>query len=376
MRISKMLLFLAVIGITACNQKTDDRFTIQGNVSGAAGETLRLIEFTLDDAITIDSVEIAEDGSFSLSSANTEPTVYMLALSNSGLIPVLLSNGDEVTINTSADQFIVAADIQGSAGTLALVSYFREFNVFQEKVAELNSNLMPYANMPEFEEMKMEAQEQYRALEAFQRNFVKQFIEDEKNSIVPVFAALYAANFISPEEEYDWFMGLKERFEREYSESKYTQWFAQFVAPYESLAILQPGRPAPDFKLTTPNGDSLALSDLRGKYVMVDFWASWCAPCRQENPNIVKMYERFKDKNFEILGVSLDRDRDGWVKAIKDDKLVWPQVSDLKFWDSMVTSLYAIQSIPATLIVDPEGLIVARNLRGPELEEKLASLLN
>ncbi|MFN3528338.1 MAG: redoxin domain-containing protein [Bacteroidia bacterium] len=376
MRISKMLLFLAALSITACTQKANDRFTIKGNVSGASGEMLRLIEFTLDDAVTIDSVAIAEDGSFSISSANTEPTVYMLALSNSGLIPVLVTNGDEVNINSSADQFIVAADIQGSAGTQALVNYFREFNVFQEKVAELNSNLMPYTNMPEFEAMKEEAQGQYQALQAFQRNYVKQFINEEKTSIVPVFAALYAANFLSPEEEFDWFMGLKERFERDYSESKYTQWFAQFVAPYESLALLQPGKPAPDFKLATPEGDSLALSDLRGKYVLVDFWASWCAPCRQENPNIVKMYERFKGKNFEILGVSLDRDRDGWVKAIKDDKLVWKQVSDLKFWDSMVTGLYAIQSIPATLIVDPEGLIVARNLRGPELEERLASLLN
>jgi peroxiredoxin len=132
---------------------------------------------------------------------------------------------------------------------------------------------------------------------------------------------------------------------------------------------------APDFKLPTPDGDTIALSDYRGKYVLVDFWASWCGPCRQENPNIVRMYNRFKGKNFEILGVSLDKERAGWVKAIADDQLTWKQVSDLKFWDSIVTGLYAIQSIPATLLVDPDGKIIARNLRGPELEEKIASLL-
>jgi peroxiredoxin len=376
MRIFKMLSLVAVLALGACKNESSDRFIIEGSISGAAGEVVKLIEFTLEAAITIDSVTIGEDGKFKISAAGTEPTVYMLTLANAGLLPLLAENGDKITVNTTADQYLVAAEIVGSRGSEELLAYFREFNNFQERVAELNAALMPFSNLPEFEEKRAEAQEKYTALESFQKNYVKSFIKENKTSVVPVFASLYAANFISPESEFEWYLELLERFQAEFPNSKYTSWLSQYVEPYRNLAELSPGKQAPDFKLATPEGDSLSLSDLRGKYVLIDFWASWCAPCRQENPRVVKMYERFKGKNFEILGVSLDREREGWVKAIKDDQLAWKHVSDLKFWDSMVTGLYAIQSIPATMIVDPEGKIVARNLRGTELEDKLASLLN
>lgn len=369
------VLLLAAMATMACNKVGDDRFEISGTIEGAAGESLKLIEFTLEDAITVDSAIIDEKGNFKLTSATTEPTVYMLSLGTSGIVPVVVENGTAITIEAKAEQFVTSAKVKGSSGSQELIGYFQEFENFQKKVSSLNEELMPYANLPEFETKRAEAQEKYKGYQDAQKAFVKDFINNNDNGIVPVFAALYAANFISPEAEFEWFFGLLNRFEKEHAKSKYTAWFKQFVEPYRNLAELQAGKPAPDFKLATPEGDSLALSDLRGKYVLVDFWASWCAPCRQENPNVVKMYERFKGKNFEILGVSLDRGKAEWVKAIADDKLAWKHVSDLKYWDSMVTGLYAIQSIPATLIVDPQGNIVARNLRGPELESKLASLL-
>lgn len=374
MRVMYVLL-LAALAATACNKVGDDRFEISGTIEGAAGETLKLIEFTLEDALTVDSAVIDDKGNFKIGSATSEPTVYMLSMGTSGIIPVLIQNGEAIAITAKADQFVATAKVKGSKGSEDLIAYFKAFNTFQEKVSGLNEELMPYANLPEFETKRAEAQEKYKAYQQEQKAFVKDFIDNNDNGIVPVFAALYAANFISPETEFEWFFGLLNRFEQEHAKSKYTAWFKQFVEPYRNLAELQPGKPAPDFKLATPEGDSLSLSDLRGKYVLVDFWASWCAPCRQENPNVVKMYERFKGKNFEILGVSLDRGKTEWVKAIADDQLAWKHVSDLKYWDSMVTGLYAIQSIPATLIVDPQGNIVARNLRGQELESKLESLL-
>ena len=136
------------------------------------------------------------------------------------------------------------------------------------------------------------------------------------------------------------------------------------------------GEEIADLSQSDTSGTKISLAGFKGKYVLVDFWASWCGPCRQENPNVVRMYNKYKDKGFEIFGVSLDENRDKWLKAIAMDKLTWPHVSDLKGWNSAAAQLYNIQAIPQTVLLDKEGKIIAKNLRGKALEDKLASLLN
>jgi peroxiredoxin len=135
------------------------------------------------------------------------------------------------------------------------------------------------------------------------------------------------------------------------------------------------GKPAPEISLPDTEGNIIKLSSFRGKYILVDFWASWCGPCRRENPNLVEAYNKFKNKNFTILGVSLDSKKEAWLKAIVDDNLNWAHVSDLKQWNSAVVPLYGIEGIPFNVLVGPDGKIIAENLRGRELHQKLQEVL-
>ncbi len=143
----------------------------------------------------------------------------------------------------------------------------------------------------------------------------------------------------------------------------------------EQASALAIGAKAPGFKAKTPEGEELALEDALGKYTLVDFWAAWCVPCRKENPNIVKVYNKYHDKGFNVLGVSLDKTEEAWLKAIEKDGLKWNQISNLRFWNDPIAKKYNIKAIPANFLLDKDGIIVARDLRGPNLEKKISELL-
>ena len=156
-----------------------------------------------------------------------------------------------------------------------------------------------------------------------------------------------------------------------------TSYFGKQIKETLDAALLTNiGKPAPNFTLKNTEGKDVALSSFKGKYVLVDFWASWCGPCRAENPAVVKAYQKFKDKGFTILGVSLDDKKDKWLEAIKKDKLDWTQISDLKGWKSSAASLYGIKGIPMNFLIDKDGKIIAKGLRGEDLEKKLGEVMN
>ena len=183
--------------------------------------------------------------------------------------------------------------------------------------------------------------------------------------------ALWATNFLPAEKE---MASLEEIANRLNQARPNHPQVKQFVANLNRLRGVNEGVMAPEINLATPEGPNLALSSLRGKYVLIDFWASWCGPCRRENPNVVKTYANYKDKGFEIYGVSLDQNREAWLKAIETDKLVWKHVSDLQYWSSAGAQAYQVNSIPQTFLLDPAGRIIAKGLRGAALDEYLARL--
>jgi thiol-disulfide isomerase/thioredoxin len=183
--------------------------------------------------------------------------------------------------------------------------------------------------------------------------------------------ALWATNFLPAEKEMASLVDIADRLGKARPNHPQVQ---QFVNNLQRLQGVNEGAMAPEINLATPAVPTLALSSLRGKYVLIDFWASWCGPCRRENPNVVKTYATYKDKGFEIFGVSLDQNREAWLKAIETDKLVWKHVSDLQYWNSAGAQAYQVNSIPQTFLVDPTGRIIAKGLRGAALDNYLAKL--
>lgn len=215
------------------------------------------------------------------------------------------------------------------------------------------------------------AADRYKQYQQNARNTnIEQFINEQPASIVSAFVLYrYFSPSLSPEDVVKYTNLL----DKSLAETQYVKLLRELPNALRSTAI---GQQAPDFELPAPDGKLVKLSDHFGKYILVDFWAAWCVPCRRENPNIVRVFNKYKDKGFSVFGVSLDSKKDAWIEAIQKDGLNWAQVSDLKFWNSGPAKLYGIRGIPGNVLLDRSGKIIARNLRGEDLEKKLAELLN
>lgn len=369
------LRFFLLIGIlflmAACNGAKDNGFIIDVSFPNAKDKTVFLIDFNDSGIVVLDSTSL-KGGSAQFQGKLAEDVVYYVGLSRNNLAPVVLKSGYEVAITFKDTSNVNKGyEVKGSEETRTLQTFFDSFSKLQDGVREIQLKVQnaEQNQAPDIDSIRSKARQEYYALYDNQNKTVKQLIEKADTGVVALNLAIFALNMLDPNQEAAYLADLHGKFKKATPKSRYFKSFdTMFRAMFPEEKIKQ-NMEAPDIQLPDPTGKKVTLSSLKGKVVVIDFWASWCKPCREESPNMVKLYNRFKDKGFEIFGVSLDKDKKAWEEAIQKDGLNWTHVSDLKFWQSDAAVLYGITSIPATYLLDRQGKILAMNLRGADLEK-------
>lgn len=367
-----------------CKTKQDDNsFEVKGTLINAPDQEIYLDQLFFSDKEpeVIDTAKIV-NGKFVSKGTSTEEGMFRLRLEKSKAGFIFLNDGKEIIFTADINDSTLAGPSFQTKGNLLLKNFLLYMDSQRREMLEGTSNLEALKITPNNDSLITVASDKLEKLDVGFKNFLIQYIDTVSDPVVAMFAVGYTRG-IPMNELNTAIPNLAKRFPKHSGVATIVKQYETFVAkenePKKESAA-KPSKPsigdmAPEITMNDENGKPFSLSELKGKYVLVDFWASWCGPCRGENPNVVAAYEKYKNKNFTILGVSLDKDKNDWIKAIKADHLTWKQISDLKFWNSASVDLYGFDGIPYNVLIDPSGKIIATELRDQELHKKLAEVL-
>jgi len=370
-------LLIAVVAVACSNKEKKPAadggwdVTVSGKVKNPQQGQLVIEELTTDEHPKTDSATIAEDGTYSKTMHLTEPGIYRLNFYNVQMVDVVIDHAN-ITVNVDGNDASGDYEITGSPDYDLIHDVQSKIMAFQQRSDVKNIEAQFQAAVQSKDEKKINAlQDQYMELHYNAYDSIVNGLDGKPVNLGLI--NLLQSNTFERDRYFPLYKKVADEATASMPTSVHVKQFADMVS---KMAVTAIGQKAPEISLPNPDGKVVPLSSLQGKYVLVDFWAFWCKPCRKENPNVVKAYKQYKDKGFEVYGVSLDRDKADWVSAIKEDGLTWTHVSDLKYFESQAALDYNISAIPFSILLDPNGVIIAKNLRGKALEKKLEEVFN
>lgn len=376
-----VLLLTSSLLVAACGGSVGGGATVDLTIEGGAGKTIRLDRSVGRNVVTMDSVTLDANGKGSLNAAHLPLDFYYLNFDRSNYLILALDSTEGAQVTAKADALKNASSVTGSNHATALFTFMRDNEVYRTRKdsirALINTGEAPSA-MDAFNQLNAEFFDRCKRTVAdnpsspVQLAAIAQIDQTKETALVQQVREQLGK--VMPNT--DAYVDFNSRFARE---EQMRQQQEQMLAQQKQMEAMQAGTaigaPAPEIEQPTPEGGTLKLSSLRGKTVLIDFWASWCRPCIAELPHVKEAYNKYKSKGFEIYGVSFDKNKDAWVNAINQHDLPWKHVSDLGWWQNAAAGPYGVQSIPHTVLIDKDGKIIAKNLRGAALEQKLAEVL-
>jgi peroxiredoxin len=359
-----LFVFFSIAFLFSCNSKKVEDATITGQLKNGANATIHFELITNTGDVAVDSTVADANGNFSLKNNASALDYYLLRTDNQNVAYLILKGGENISFTGDAKALERTYHVEGSPETKLLL----ELKCHEQNLSDsMNTQyaIIRAGNPAEKDIAGAALQRQYDSL---LRDFAIRLIQNNFSSIV----SLSASQYLDKQKDFDLLVQLDDSLKKALGDNKYVEVFSRQIEDMKKLPV---GSAAPEINLKSPEGKLISLSSLKGKIVIIDFWASWCGPCRHDMPDMVSLYGDYKNKGLEIYGVSLDDNSDAWKSAIDHDGINWIQVSDLKKWESKAAVDYGVEEIPHTILLDKEGKIVARGLSPHELRIRIQELL-